>query len=161
MSDRDSRSRRDRSTERMAVDNESPIKIKGRGFASKDQDASRSSGRQERMDEDSALEPQRSIEGWIVIVRNVHEEADEESLTERFAEYGTVKNLHLNLDRRTGFVKGYALIEYETRKEAQTAIDDANNTKFLDQTISVDFAIYLRQLWIPYHKTTVDTLEEA
>ncbi|EEE60154.1 hypothetical protein OsJ_13057 [Oryza sativa Japonica Group] len=101
--------------------------------------------------------PKRSIEGWILLVSGVKEDAEEDDLYNTFSDFGHVKDLHLNLERRTGYAKllavrashiqlinlkgmGYALVEYESFEEAQTAIKAMNGTQLLTRTVYVDWA---------------------
>jgi RNA-binding protein 8A len=64
------------------------------------------------------------VEGWIVIVTNLHEESMEDDIFDIFSKFGEVKSIHLNMDRKTGYAKGYALIEYQTYEEAHNTIKE-------------------------------------
>merc|ERR1711915_32236 len=118
-------------------------RIRGRGQRTRVEDDRYEGKRghfEEFEDDSSKCEGARSIEGWVVIVTNIHEEAQEDDIHELFSDFGTIKNIHLNLDRRTGFVKGYALIEYGTMTEAQTAIRELDKKLILEQKVRVGWA---------------------
>ncbi|KAL1410916.1 hypothetical protein Q8F55_001859 [Vanrija albida] len=83
---------------------------------------------------------ERSIEGWIIIVTGLNEETTEEDIQDLFGEFGEVKNLTMALNRRTGYVMGYALIEYANKEQAEAAIKETDGTEFLEKKISTDFA---------------------
>merc|ERR1711957_246424 len=114
-------------------------KVKGRGGEGDDRYAG-IAGKFDTLADEGEAGPARSIEGWVIICSGVHEEAQEDDVFEAFAEFGDIKNLHLNLDRRTGFVKGYAFIEYETKQEAAQALKAMDKQVLLEQKLSVNWA---------------------
>eukprot|EP00049_Salpingoeca_infusionum_P023280 m.11279 g.11279 ORF g.11279 m.11279 type:complete len:160 (-) comp5691_c0_seq1:427-906(-) len=110
-------------------------KRKGRGF--KDPEGSKFDAAAVSTAADA---PAQSVEGWIVLATGIHEEAQDEDIQDHFAEFGTVKNMHLNMDRQTGYAKGYALIEYQTFAEGEAAITQGSGSEILGQQIQVGWA---------------------
>ncbi|CAD8146471.1 unnamed protein product [Paramecium pentaurelia] len=98
-------------------------------------------GNFQSLESDEGPGPMKSIEGWIVIVKGIHEEAQEDDVFDAFSKYGPIKNLHLNLDRRTGFVKGYALVEFNEYAHASDAINGINKSEGIcGKKVQVDWA---------------------
>ena len=79
--------------------------------------------------------PLKSVEGYVIMITGLHEELAEEDLQDTFGEHGEIKNCVLNLDRRTGYVKGYALLEYATSDEAKKTIQEFNGKDVAGKTV--------------------------
>lgn len=87
--------------------------------------------------------PIQSVEGWVVFVTGLHEETQEDDVTDAFSDAiggGPVNLVRLNLDRKTGKCKGYALVEYDRQTQAQDAINKLHGTELLGKTVGVHWA---------------------
>jgi len=115
-------------------------KRKGRGFNDREGRDDFSKEKFDTVDGDTAGNAQKSVEGWVIFVTGIHKEATEDNIEDKFADFGEIQNITLNVDRRTGYIKGYALVEFKTYQEAKEAIDECDNTELLGQIIHCDFA---------------------
>ena len=86
------------------------------------------------------MPPAPSVGGWVIILLGIHEESTEDDVLEKVERFGKVENIHLNLDRRTGYAKGYALVEFSAREEAAAAVAGLRGAKILGKEIEADWA---------------------
>ncbi|CAE8582255.1 unnamed protein product [Polarella glacialis] len=83
--------------------------------------------------------PAKSKEGWGIFITGICEEAQEDDLEEAFGVFGEVLGLQLPLDRMTGFVKGYCMLEYKERAEAESAIAKMHGQELRGKAVSVSW----------------------
>ncbi|MDJ0715896.1 MAG: RNA-binding protein [Prochloraceae cyanobacterium] len=75
-----------------------------------------------------------------IYVGNLSYSATTEVLTEVFAKYGTVKNVHIPTDRVTGRMRGFAFVEMETETEEEAAIAALDGAEWMERELKVNKA---------------------
>ena len=75
-----------------------------------------------------------------IYVGNLSYEVRQEDLSEVFAEYGTVKRVHLPTDRESGRVRGFAFVEMESEAEEEKAISALDGAEWMERELKVNKA---------------------
>ncbi len=68
--------------------------------------------------------------GRKLYVGNLPFSADEQVLTEKFSQCGTVESVNLITERDTGRSRGFGFVEMSSDSEAQKAIQELNGADF-------------------------------
>ena len=75
-----------------------------------------------------------------IYVGNLSYEINQNDLSEVFAEYGTVKRIHIPTDRETGRVRGFAFVEMETESDEDKAIEALDGAEWMERSLKVNKA---------------------
>jgi len=75
-----------------------------------------------------------------IYVGNVSYNTTKEALTQAFAAFGEVTNVHLPLDRETGRPRGFAFVEMPDDEKARAAIQGLSGTELDGRKITVNEA---------------------
>ena len=75
-----------------------------------------------------------------IYVGNLSYEVTEEDLKEAFEVFGEVESVRVIKDNYTGRSKGFGFVEMPAKDEAQSAIDELNDTELKGRTLKVNEA---------------------
>lgn len=83
--------------------------------------------------------------GRKLYVGNLPFSVDQQMLTEKFGQFGTVESVNLITDRDTGRSRGFGFVEMSSDSEAQKAIEELNGIDLNGRKITVNEARPQRQ----------------
>jgi RNA recognition motif-containing protein len=75
-----------------------------------------------------------------IYVGNLSYQINQEDLSDVFAEYGTVKRVHIPTDRETGRVRGFAFVEMEAEADEDKAIQALDGAEWMERSLKVNKA---------------------
>ncbi len=75
-----------------------------------------------------------------IYVGNLSYQVTQEDVSQIFAEYGTVNNIHFPTDRETGRMRGFAFVEMATDAEEAAAIEALDGSEWMGRDLKVNKA---------------------
>ena len=75
-----------------------------------------------------------------IYVGNLSYEATEEDLQQAFEGFGQVESVNIIKDKYSGRSKGFGFVEMPAKDEAQSAINELNDTELKGRTLKVNEA---------------------
>ena len=75
-----------------------------------------------------------------IYVGNLSYEVSQEDLSAVFADYGTVKRVHIPSDRDTGRPRGFAFVEMESEADEDKAIETLDGAEWMSRELKVNKA---------------------
>jgi RNA recognition motif-containing protein len=75
-----------------------------------------------------------------IYVGNLSYQVTQEDVEQVFAEYGTVRNVTLPVDRETGRMRGFAFVELESETEETAAIEALDGAEWMGRDLRVSKA---------------------
>ncbi|MBE9115039.1 RNA-binding protein [Lusitaniella coriacea LEGE 07157] len=75
-----------------------------------------------------------------VYVGNLAYSVTQDELSTVFADYGTVKRVHLPTDRETGRPRGFGFVEMASDAEEDAAIEDLDGAEWMGRVLKVNKA---------------------
>jgi|ERR1712212_51316 len=82
----------------------------------------------------------QSDEVPAIRVSNISSAATQDDLQQLFEKFGRINRIHLGRDRRTNESRGFAFINYQSRDDAQRAIDAMNGFGYDHLILSVEWS---------------------
>ncbi len=73
-----------------------------------------------------------------IYVGNLSYDVTQQDLTDVFAEYGTVKRVHVPTDRETGRMRGFAFVEMDSEAEETKAIAELDGAEWMGRELKVN-----------------------
>ncbi len=75
-----------------------------------------------------------------IYVGNLSYQVSQEDLSAVFADYGTVKRVHIPSDRETGRPRGFAFVEMESEADEDKAIEALDGAEWMGRELKVNKA---------------------